>query len=78
MVVAVISAQCDLHCEQKWKINNGREMAPGEELFGSECKSYGSIYGSRQQVVAKSMIQACCPFCYTKYLMFRDKKTNSK
>lgn len=35
MAVAVIAAQCDLLCEQKWKINNGREMVPGEELFGS-------------------------------------------
>ena len=38
MVAAVIPAQCALHCEPKWEINNGREIAPGEELCASEYK----------------------------------------
>lgn len=84
-MVAVIPAQCDLHCEQKWKINNGRDMVPCEELFGSKKTSPQAVIEAGSRQWPKSITQLCCPFCCGKYLcsvfvvivvvlMFRDRK----
>ena len=73
-MAAVIPAQCELHCEPKWEINNGSEMAPAEELFGSEYKSSQALMEAGNRWEPRSMIQVCCLLCYMNYLICRVRK----